>query len=204
MGIGKETLLKILVLFSVIAISLSLFFYFNKEEYLFWFSMIANVIQVILFAVWFLESKVSGSKPMSIENIEKLVIGSNANDWDFTDENGTYTYKNDVNLVIKRSKDDEGREFAEEWAEVGLHKGITAHYDIYYGISFIKKIYMVAVDGYRAYIPYPKSRTELSINLFQYKFGKIINDCYEYAWGKNNFDNYLRRLKIKIDKKKQS
>lgn len=56
MELKKETIIKIFAGISVIAIGLAIFFYLNKEEYLFWLSVIANVIQVILFLFWFFES----------------------------------------------------------------------------------------------------------------------------------------------------
>jgi hypothetical protein len=144
------------------------------------------------------------SSNISIDKIEKVIINSTADEWNFTDEKGAYTYKSDVNLVIKRDDFEEDEEFNEEWATIGLHKGFTVHHSIYYGTSFIKKMFMVAVDGYRAYIPYPKSWRDLTITPFQYAFGRIINDSYKFPefCGENYFDSYLRRLGIKVKDEK--
>jgi hypothetical protein len=143
------------------------------------------------------------SSNMSIDKIKQMIVNSTKKDWDFKDEDATYTFKNDVYLTIKRSEQDKGREFEEEWisGKFGLHKAYTSHHDIYYGSSLIERIPMVAVDSYRAYIPYPKSHKELKITPFQYIFGRIVNDCYNYPemFGENHFDYYLRTLKIQIE-----
>jgi hypothetical protein len=54
---NKETLIKLFALFSVIAIALAVFFYFNKNEYLFWLSLLSNIIQIVLFGFWLFKNQ---------------------------------------------------------------------------------------------------------------------------------------------------
>jgi len=138
------------------------------------------------------------SNSSSWEKIKDIILNSTFEDWLFDDTEGVYTYKYDTNLTIKRSSHDGGRKFEEEWAKIGLHEGYTSHHDIYYGNSFIKRSYMVAVDSYRAYIPYPDRNMEISI--FDYNFGRIVNDAYKYPdqFGANWFDYYLDKCKISV------
>ncbi|MFH1311475.1 MAG: hypothetical protein ABIH65_03660 [Nanoarchaeota archaeon] len=142
-----------------------------------------------------------GNSAISFDKIKEMILHSKKEDWIFSDEDGIYTYKNDVNLTIKRESFDESHEFEEEWVsgKFLLHKAHTSHHNIFYGNSFIKRIYMVSVDGYRAYIPYPHM-PDLNITLFEYRFGRIINDCYNYSdsFGENHFDKYLKRLNISM------
>ena len=143
-----------------------------------------------------------GSSAMSFDKIEGMILNSKKEDWIFSDTDGIYTYKSDVNLTIRRSEVDPNRVFeGEEWVsdKFFLHKAYTSHHDIFYGNSFIKRVYMVSVDGYRAYIPYP-SLPDLKITPFEYSFGRIVNDCYNWSdsFGENHFDRYLKRLKISI------
>lgn len=141
------------------------------------------------------------SNPSSWKNILDIILNSSSEDWLFEDTKGVYTYKQDINLTIRRSNYDKGEVFHESWAKIGLHEGYTSHHEIYYGSSFVKRFYMVAVDSYRAYIPYP-TVNDMKISFFQYKFGRIVNDSYKYRdqFGVNWFDNYLKKCGISVKK----
>jgi hypothetical protein len=94
----------------------------------------------------------------------------------------------------EETDDDFNKSFDEPWVKIYPDKSaFRVTYNLYYGMSFIKEELLIAVDGYRAYIPIPKSQTCLEITKDQYQFGKIINGMYV-----NDFDDYLGRAKISI------
>lgn len=68
---NKEKLIKLLALFSITALSLAIFFYFNRNEYLLLLSLLSNVIQIVLFGFWLFENQ---SLPIQkIENTDTKV-----------------------------------------------------------------------------------------------------------------------------------
>jgi len=67
MGLNKDALLKIFALISIVAIILLISFHFNKEEYLFWSSIAANIIQIVLFGIWYFEDS-----SISFKKIEEI------------------------------------------------------------------------------------------------------------------------------------
>lgn len=135
-------------------------------------------------------------KPSTYDNIRKQIMESDPSDWLFDDEHGIYTFKKDTNLTLRRDRFENSRDFHEEWMNVyANNEGNTSYHDIYYGSSFIERIYIVGVDGYRMYIPFPKM-PELTITKFQYIIGCIINRSGMHHG--YDFDEYLHRAKIKI------
>lgn len=52
---------------------------------------------------------------------------------------------------------------------------------------------MVSVDGGRAYIPYPKSSTELVITYWEYNFAQIVQPPFDAL------DSCLKRAGIRVD-----
>ena len=135
----------------------------------------------------------------SLKLIIQKIVDSNVNDWLFDDEEGTYTFKKDTCLTIRRDEFENDREFKEEWAKrFPDQKAFVSYHKIFYNSSLIKKVFLVAIDGYRMYIPIPEVNN-LTINKFQYQIGKIINDSYGGS-GKGiwPYDSYLSRAGIKI------
>jgi hypothetical protein len=65
-------------------------------------------------------------------------------------------------------------------------------FTIYYGNSFVRAVQTVAVDGFRAYIPYPKSMDELVITNWAYRFAQVIQPLLD------NLDSYLERAGIRV------
>ena len=126
-------------------------------------------------------------------------MDSNVNDWLFDDEEGNYTFKKDTGLTIKRDESENRREFNEEWVKKFPDPiAYASYHKIFYNSSLIKKIFLVAVDGYRMYIPLPKIN-DLTINKFQYQIGRIINNSYgESGKGIWYYDSYLSKAGIKI------
>ena len=48
------------------------------------------------------------------------------------------------------------------------------------------------MDGFRAYIPYPKSMDELVITDWEYRFAQVIQPLFD------NLDSYLERAGIRV------
>jgi len=135
----------------------------------------------------------------SLKSVIQKIMDSNINDWLFDDEEGNYTFKKDTGLIIKRDESENRREFNEEWVKKFPDPvAYVSYHKIFYNSSLIKKIFLVAVDGYRMYIPLPKIN-DLTINKFQYQIGRIINNSYgESGKGIWNYDSYLSKAGIKI------
>lgn len=134
----------------------------------------------------------------------KMIVDSDISDWKYDDEEGIYTYKKDVNLRIELQRKDEyfGSNFDEPWlkhfADSNGHRMI---YNIYYGNSFIQKEYVVGVDGYRAYIPYPidQHTSNPKLTPWRYKFGNIIHTAGPgYSGPFHSFDHYLKKANITV------
>lgn len=135
----------------------------------------------------------------SLKSIIKKIMDSTVEDWMFDDTEGVYTFKKDTNLTIKRDDFESERKFEEEWVKKFPDpKAYVSYHKIFYNSSLIKKVFFIAVDGYRMYIPLPKI-DNLTMNKFQYQMGRIINDSYGGSGrGIWNYDSYLSRAGIKI------
>ncbi|MEK6913795.1 MAG: hypothetical protein AABW47_03960 [Nanoarchaeota archaeon] len=138
-------------------------------------------------------------KQSSLNSIIQKIMNSKVEDWLFDDEEGAYTFKKDTCLTIKRDSHENNREFNEGWVKrFPDGKAYVSYHKILYNSSLIKKVFLVAVDGYRMYIPLPKI-DDLTINKFQYQIGIIINDSYGWeSRGIWNYDSYLSKAGIKI------
>lgn len=138
---------------------------------------------------------------MNLQDFLRAVYNSNPDEWIFNDQKGVYVWKSDLNVrILREEKDDDSDDtFNEPWVKIYPDK--SAHkinYHLYYGVSFIKEELLIAVDGYRAYIPIPKSQNLLQISKNQKSFGAIIN----FAYG-NDFEDYLKRAKIATENNDQ-
>jgi hypothetical protein len=132
---------------------------------------------------------------MKYSEFMEIFLKSDLDDWIINDEYGTFVYKGDLSVVIKREEIDySNRErFYEEWAEQFPDKNAySQRYSLCYQQTIIEDFYTVAVDGMRSYIPYPKL-DDMSINEFQYKVGAIVNNISGHS-----FDEYLKRARIKV------
>lgn len=134
---------------------------------------------------------------MNYDEFMKEILDSNVDDWLYDDELGLYVLKSNLAISIQSDREDiEDREFYEKWVESYPDpKGYRARFFLKYFGNIIESLYTVAVDGYRMLIPYPKTRTELTISTKQYTIGKIVNIPYNG----HDFDDYLQRANIKID-----
>jgi hypothetical protein len=134
---------------------------------------------------------------MTFEEFERIIFESKSNDWIFNDSEGAYIYKKDLNVRIQRKEEDEldERKFKEKWTEKFPDRNAyRQEYALFYGSSYCGYQLLIAVDGFRAYIPIPKSSGELKITKKQYSFGKIINDL-----NRDELDQYLKMGGISVE-----
>ena len=135
------------------------------------------------------------------DKVINMIKESDVLDWEYDDIEGVFTYKPDVNLFIKRLDTDLRDDFSEPWLENYPDKrGYTMIYHIFYSNSFIKKEYIVGVDGFRGYIPFPKEGYTNNPKLTQwnYKIGKIIHSKAGYPGPIYSYDNMLNRANISV------
>ncbi|RJX40893.1 hypothetical protein D3P09_02405 [Paenibacillus pinisoli] len=132
---------------------------------------------------------------MKYSEFINIIVESDPRDWIVNDEYGTYIYKENLSVTIKREEidfSDQGR-FYEDWAErFPDKKAYRQKYFLCFHQTIVEDFYVVAVDGFRSYIPYPKLEN-MTITQFQYKVGSIINILSGHS-----FDEYLRRTKITV------
>ena len=127
--------------------------------------------------------------------ILSTIFSSSPDDWHYDDDNGVYTYSQDIALQIRAERKGELETFSEPWVEsYSDPNAFKELYFIYYNGTQIDKYNFASVDGCRMSIPYPKSRNNLRITQEQYIVGAIINmKCRGY------FDEYLQRAKIVVE-----
>lgn len=97
---------------------------------------------------------------MKDDEVMQMVLDNPFKNWTYLDEFGEYILKEDPNLRIERCDFESRESFYEDWAI--KHNDPDAFkytYTIFYSNSKINTFYLVAVDGYRAYIPMPQLNT---------------------------------------------
>ena len=137
---------------------------------------------------------------MTYNELMTIIENSTQADWIHSDARGVWTYKHDLMIHFREDRDEnedqERRIFHEEWAEQFADK--TAYrvtYVISYGNSFVREVSAVSVDGHRTIIPFPKSRYELVIDQWKYRFGKILDSD---PHGPHNLDAKLEYAGIRV------
>jgi hypothetical protein len=122
---------------------------------------------------------------------------STKEDWVLNHDETQRTYKGDLNIRIidatQQVPNGDAR-VNEPWLQ-GLnlnHEPVRRVFDIYYGNSFVSSVNMVAVGGFRAYLPYPRSADRLVITHWQYKFAQIVQPATD------ELDSYLQRTHIQV------
>ena len=129
---------------------------------------------------------------MTFDELIRLLIDSNTNDWLRDDGRGIYTLKSDLNVTVREVTNEEPQPFkTEEWATSFVKPAFTQAYELWYGASFVKQYYFAAVDDDRARLPYPKSRDELTITREQYAIACAV-DMF------NSVDEYLERAGVGV------
>ncbi|ENX19381.1 hypothetical protein F892_03549 [Acinetobacter vivianii] len=130
---------------------------------------------------------------MTYQDILNILRKGDSFDWLYFDNLGIYTYKNDVNLRIVRSRDERNTPFNEPWAVGHPDRNATrVFFTVYYGQSPVYDKMLVDVDGYRATLPLP-DLTTMQVPFFEYQFASIINGSHG-----NRLDEYLRRSGLTI------
>lgn len=133
----------------------------------------------------------------SIHDILKTILGSSEADWQYFDERGLFVLRANPEVVIKRREPNHDIDgFHEAWAESFPDPAAyRCTHEVLYKNTTIEETVLVAVDGYRMYLPLPQSPVDLTITLQQYAFGKLINHFTSQA---ERFDEYLQRAGITV------
>ena len=138
---------------------------------------------------------------MAYDKVIMMIKESEISDWEYDDEEGVLTYKSDVKLTIKRLDIDLSADYYEPWLEhFAYKKGHRARYNIFYGGSFIKKEYFVAVDNFRGYIPFPRDghTNNPKLTKWKYNIGKIIHSVVAFTNPVYSYDSILKRANISV------
>ena len=135
---------------------------------------------------------------MTYDEVLATIANSSKRDWVKDKRAHHWTYKSNLNIRLKDSTHEEfggDNDYKEPWIDrLGRSPSKRVCFSIYYGNSYIKDVYMVAVDNYGAYIPYPSSAQDLVITRWQYQFAKLVQPFDdEYT-----LDSYLDRAGIHV------
>jgi hypothetical protein len=129
---------------------------------------------------------------MTYDEIEKIIRGSDAEDWLYSESRRTWVYKNDINLSISEEEMNPPNPFSDSWATV--HPNPHAYEQIYsitYGGSFIKEETLVVVDGGRATLPIPIPGTSFVDDNISYAVAKIIDET-------GTLTEYMERSRLRM------
>ncbi len=129
---------------------------------------------------------------MNADEVINILAQSSQDDWIVDDETGSFTYKYDLYLHIKRAVFVWYNLFIEAWAVCHTDKnGCSVEYTINYGSSFVDSKTLVAVDGHRATLPMPASATDLNVKSSDVNFAKIVDIG-------DSVDEYIQRSGLKV------
>lgn len=125
------------------------------------------------------------------------IFKSSLEDWNYSDELETYSYKNDNKIIIK--KDMRWLEIARdtcyvEWSVLFPNNGAyKKRFFLKNGDNIMKILYGVFVDECKCFIPLPNKY--MNITKKQYLVGKIIN---AFLIPIEEYDKYLKKANIDI------
>ncbi len=129
---------------------------------------------------------------MNADEVKNILEQSSQDDWIVDDETGSFTYKNDLNLQIKRADYDRYNSFNEPCAVCHPDKNAcSVEYPINYGSSFVDRKTLVSVDGHRATQPMPASATDLNVKSSDVNIAKIVDIG-------DSVDEYIQRSGLKV------
>ncbi len=101
---------------------------------------------------------------MNADEVKIILAQSSQEDWIVHDETGSFTYKNDLKLHIKRADYDSYNAINETWAVCHPDKNAcSVEYTINYGSSGVDRETLVSVDGHLAYLHLQASATDLNV-----------------------------------------
>ena len=131
---------------------------------------------------------------MKYTDVMNLVLNHpyNLQDWSYNDKKGIFTFKDDVNLTIRRVDNDSSNDsFREPWVKIFPDDlAYRIYYEIYYGASFIKEFMLVDVDGCRSQMPIPVNPTSNEVSTEMYNLAKAVDfqETLDYYINKANFN----------------
>ena len=138
-------------------------------------------------------TKKKGSFSLTENGILDEIFDSTRKDWNKEVYRDFFTYKHNILLTIEEKEESE-REFFEPWANCHPDKRAYFYeYEIKYNKIRVTSIYLVAIDGGRAYIPLPERGTK-TIKDKYVKFANII-----HSYPENINYEYINRSGLKID-----
>lgn len=114
----------------------------------------------------------------------------------FSDSHGMVaSYKPDVSITLSWGltvNDD----FKEEWANKFSDPKASSHYvDVFFNNSLVYRDLYIVVDGGRAKLPLPRSRTELFVPRDYYLFIKLLDEIDGYI---SDYDRYFKGAGLNI------
>lgn len=138
-------------------------------------------------------TKKKGSFSLKEDSILNEIFDSTREDWNKEEFRDFFTYKHNILLTIEEKEESE-REFFQPWANRHPDKKAYLHeYEIKYDKTRVTSIYLVSVDGGRAYIPLPNIET----NKVKDKHMKFANIIHSYPENINY--EYVERSGLEID-----
>ncbi len=129
---------------------------------------------------------------MNHQELMQLILTTPPDEWISDIDEGVAVCRRDLNVRLAADKESE-REFCEPWTQ--KYPDPNAHlieYVLWYGASPIERFPLIAVDGYRAYLPLPKLKT-MEITRLQFVIACAINVGSPYL---DYFVRYVRRFPI--------
>ncbi len=129
---------------------------------------------------------------MNDYEVKNILEQQSNDDWILDDQNGSFKYKNDLNLHINRAYYDSYYSFNEPCAVCHPDKNAcSGEYNINYGSSFVDRKTVVSVDGHGATLPMPASATDLNVKSSDVNFAKIVDIG-------DSVDEYIQRSGLKV------
>jgi hypothetical protein len=129
---------------------------------------------------------------MNYDEFIDKILNSRRDDWIYDDDLERYVLKKDVSVSIVSDKATKEIEFYQEWLNKLENKtAYRARFFLCYNNSIVEAFHSAAVDGYRALIPYPDTKT-MTITKKQYSIAGLVNISYK------RLDEYLYLAGIKI------
>ncbi len=128
-----------------------------------------------------------------------MTSGSN-DDWssaeyDYVNDTETIYFKKNVNLRFISGYDErfvQENRFKENWANIHPDSNATGYYiQLYFSSSHLSNFILVSVDGGRALLPLPKSRTNLEVSPLDYKVAQIHDRL-------SSLNEYMARSELQI------
>ena len=131
------------------------------------------------------------NQPMTYNDLQTLIYRSESDSWLYNDTLGIFTYESDLNVTIRVQRDEE-QDFVEDWTKRVPDKNAKrVAFDLFYSASFVERVYLVGVDGFRAYVPIPDITSKV-ITRAKYQFAKAVDHT-------GTFDDYIKRCGLTVE-----